>query len=76
MMLKGVFEKKRFLDLIRNYIVFEIDDDGSIVKKMAWYHKYHAVKNAIGSTITESRPERDRRGGVVWHTQGSGNFVW
>ena len=74
-MLKGVFEKKRFLDLVRNYIVFEIDDDGSMVKKMAGYHQYHAVKNAIGSTITASRPAGDRRGGVVWHTQGSGKSL-
>jgi len=74
-MIKGVFEKKQFLDLIRNYIVFEIDDDGSMVKKMAGYHQYHAVKNAIGSTITASRPEGDRRGGVVWHTQGSGKSL-
>lgn len=74
-MIKGVFEKKRFLDLIKNYIVFEIDDDGSMVKKMAGYHQYHAVKNAIASALTASRPEGDRRGGVVWHTQGSGKSL-
>ena len=44
---RGVFEKRRLLDLIRNYIVFEIDEDGSIAKKMAGYHQYHAVKNAV-----------------------------
>lgn len=72
---KGVFEKRRLLDLIRNYIVFEIDDDGSMAKKMAGYHQYHAVKNAIESTISASRPGGDRRGGVVWHTQGSGKSL-
>ncbi len=72
---KGVFEKKRLLDLIRNYIVFEIDEDGSIAKKMAGYHQYHAVKKALDSTVRASRPSGDRRGGVVWHTQGSGKSL-
>jgi len=72
---KGVFEKRRFLDLIRNYIVFEIDEDGSMAKKMPGYHQYHAVKNALVSTIRASRPDGDRRGGVVWHTQGSGKSL-
>ena len=51
---QGVFDKRRLLDLIRNYIVFEVDDDGSVTKKMAGYHQYHAVKNAITSTIRAS----------------------
>jgi len=72
---RGVFDKRRLLDLIRNYIVFEIDDDGSVTKKMAGYHQYHAVRNAITSTIRASRPSGDRRGGVVWHTQGSGKSL-
>jgi len=71
-MIRGVFDRKRLTDLIRNYLVFEIDEDGSIAKKMAGYHQYHAVKNAVGSTIRASRPSGDRRGGVIWHTQGSG----
>ena len=44
-------------------------------KKVAAYHQYHAVKNAITSTIRASRPNGDRRGGVVWHTQGSGKSL-
>lgn len=72
---RGVFDKRRLLDLIRNYIVFEIDDDGSVTKKMAGYHQYHAVRNAITSTIRASRPDGDRRGGVIWHTQGSGKSL-
>jgi type I restriction enzyme R subunit len=72
---RGVFDKRRLLDLIWNYIVFEIDDDGSVTKKMAGYHQYHAVKNAITSTIRASRPDGDRRGGVIWHTQGSGKSL-
>jgi type I restriction enzyme R subunit len=72
---RGVFDKRRLLDLIRNYIVFEIDADGSVTKKMAGYHQYHAVRNAIASTIRASRPDGDRRGGVIWHTQGSGKSL-
>lgn len=72
---KGVFEKRRFLDLIKNYIVFEVDDEGGIAKKMAGYHQYHAVKSAVKSIIQASRPTGDHRGGVVWHTQGSGKSL-
>ena len=39
------------------------------------YHQYHAVKNAVESTVKASRPGGDRRGGVVWHTQGSGKSL-
>ena len=74
-LIKGAFDRSRLLDLIRNYIVFEIDEDGSIAKKMAGYHQYHAVKNALESTVKASRPSGDRRGGVVWHTQGSGKSL-
>ena len=72
---KGVFDKRRLLDIVRNYIVFEVDEEGGIAKKMAGYHQYHAVKNAIGSIVLASRPGGDRRGGVVWHTQGSGKSL-
>lgn len=74
-MAKGVFDRGRFLDILKNYIVFEIDDEGGTTKKMAGYHQYHAVKSAVGSIVKASRPEGDRRGGVVWHTQGSGKSL-
>ncbi len=74
-LIRGAFDKRRLLDLIRNYIVFEIDDEGGIAKKMAGYHQYHAVKKAVESTERASRPNGDRRGGVVWHTQGSGKSL-
>jgi type I restriction enzyme, R subunit len=74
-LIRGAFDKRRLLDLVRNYIVFEIDDEGGIAKKMAGYHQYHAVKKAVESTERASRPSGDRRGGVVWHTQGSGKSL-
>jgi type I restriction enzyme R subunit len=72
---KGVFEKSRFLDLIRNYIAFENDKGVLPVKKMAGYHQFHAVRKAVETTVAASRPSGDRRAGVIWHTQGSGKSL-
>lgn len=73
-LIQGVFEKSRFLDLIRNFIVFQ-DDDGKWVKKVAAYHQFHAVNKAVEATIDAASPDGDRRAGVVWHTQGSGKSL-
>lgn len=73
-LIKGIFEKNRFLDLIRNFIVFE-DDGGQLFKKMAGYHQFHAVNKAIDSTLKASAARGDRRAGVIWHTQGSGKSL-
>jgi type I restriction enzyme R subunit len=80
-LIKGVFEPKRFLDILQNFIVFsdETSTDKKtgqqirvLVKRVAKYHQYWAVNAAIDSTVEASSPGGDRRGGVVWHTQGSG----
>ncbi len=71
----GVFEKRRFLDLIRHFIFFEDPGDGTLNKKMAGYHQFHAVRRAVEATVGASSPEGDRRCGVVWHTQGSGKSL-
>ncbi|OPY14489.1 MAG: Type-1 restriction enzyme R protein [Syntrophus sp. PtaB.Bin001] len=55
-MLEGVFEKRRFLDLIRHFIVFEDAGGGAPVKKMAGYHQYHAVNVAVQETVRASKP--------------------
>jgi type I restriction enzyme R subunit len=73
-LIKGIFEKNRFLNLIRNFIVFE-DDGGQLYKKMAGYHQFHAVNKAVESTLKASAVRGDRRAGVVWHTQGSGKSL-
>jgi type I restriction enzyme R subunit len=73
-LLQGVFEKRRLLDLVRNFIVFEVD--GPVVtKKLAGYHQFHAVNKAVHCTVAASSPEGDRRVGVIWHTQGSGKSL-
>ena len=73
-LLKGVFEKGRFLDLVRHFVVFE-EGDGSIAKKMSAYHQFHAVNHAVAATVAASSAEGDQRAGVVWHTQGSGKSL-
>src|SRR5262249_49807636 len=67
-LIRGVFDKGRLLDLLRYFIVFEGDGE-TVVKKMAGYHQFHAVGRALEATIAASRPKGDRRVGVVWHTQ-------
>lgn len=50
-LLRGMFDKRRFLDLIRYFIVFEDNGDGQPIKKMAGYHQFHAVNTAIEQTV-------------------------
>ena len=72
--IEGVFEKARFLALIRNFTVFG-DPGSGLVKIMAGYHQYHAVRHAVESTVAAASPEGDRRIGIIWHTQGSGKSL-
>jgi type I restriction enzyme R subunit len=73
-LVKGVFDKRRFLDYVLNFITFE-DDGKTIAKKAAAYHQYWAVNKAVDCTVEASSPHGDRRIGVVWHTQGSGKSL-
>ncbi|WP_058868184.1 type I restriction endonuclease subunit R [Chloracidobacterium thermophilum] len=73
--LEGVFEKRRFLDLIRHFIVFEDVGGGVLIKKMAGCHQYQAVNRALNSTVRAAGAGGDKRVGVVWHTQGSGKSL-
>lgn len=71
---EGVFAPDRFLDLLRNFVVFE-DDGAEVYKKLAGYHQFHAVRTAVAETVRASRGSGDRKVGVVWHTQGSGKSL-
>jgi type I restriction enzyme R subunit len=73
-LIRGIFEKRRFLDLIRHFIVFESTKSG-LVKKIAGYHQFHAVNKAVECTLDAASAKGDRRVGVVWHTQGSGKSL-
>jgi type I restriction enzyme R subunit len=74
-LLRGMFDKRRFLYLLRYFIAFEEDESGEMIKKMAGYHQFHAVNKAVEETVKASSPEGNRQVGVVWHTQGSGKSL-
>lgn len=83
-LLKGMLNPATLLDLVRNFIVFEKDkkEDAKTgitqietVKKLAAYHQYYAVNKAVQSSIIASGKLGDKKGGVVWHTQGSGKSL-
>ena len=69
---EGIFEKERFLDILKNFICFNVDGQNTF-KILAGYHQYFAVKKAVASTLHAT--ETDGKGGVFWHTQGSGKSL-
>lgn len=69
---EGIFPKERLLDIIKNFICFS-DDGTKEIKILAGYHQYFAVKKAIEST--KKATVTDGKGGVFWHTQGSGKSL-
>lgn len=70
----GMFAKERLLDIVQNFICFA--EEGTKQRKiLAAYHQYFAVKKAIASTLKASADGGDGRGGVFWHTQGSGKSL-
>ena len=96
-LLEGICQPERFLALLRDFIVFDDDGSGTLVKKMAGYHQFHAVQTAVAETMRAAELQRadrtieeqgsdksgrksggdprDRRIGVVWHTQWSGKSL-
>ena len=67
-LVEGIFEKQRFLDILKNFICFSGES-----KIMAAYHQYFAVRKAVQSTTKATMS--DGKGGVFWHTQGSGKSL-
>ncbi|MDQ7816936.1 MAG: type I restriction endonuclease subunit R [Melioribacteraceae bacterium] len=83
-LIKGMLNKKTLLDLLRHFIVFEktkredLKTNLTVIettKKLAAYHQYYAVNKAVDNTILASSVNGTRKGGVVWHTQGSGKSL-
>ncbi len=70
-LLRGMCDRQRFLDIVRNFIVFE--KDKKTTKKLAAYHQYWATNKAVESTIKARKGSR--KAGIVWHTQGSGKSL-
>jgi type I restriction enzyme R subunit len=89
-MVRGYFDQEMLLDYIRYFVLFENDGD-NIIKKIAGYHQFHAVREAVKATVVaansaEGVSERratygskveagSGKAGVVWHTQGSGKSI-
>ncbi|SCZ68387.1 type I restriction endonuclease subunit R [Thiohalomonas denitrificans] len=88
-LVKGFFKPELLLDYLHYFILFEQDGD-SLIKKIAGYHQFHAVREAVRATVTAAQRHNmaevradyaDRvkpgsgKAGVVWHTQGSGKSI-
>src|SRR5699024_5367412 len=71
-LLDGLFNQTRFLQLVRSYVAFDAGEDG-LTKRVAKPHQYFAVAKAVGATVTAV--DGDGRAGIVWHTQGSGKSM-
>lgn len=69
---EGMFQKERMLDILKNFILFS-DDGQKPIKILAGYHQYFAVRKAIEKAKIATRS--DGKGGVFWHTQGSGKSL-
>jgi type I restriction enzyme, R subunit len=83
-LVEGLLNKGTLLNLIKHFTVFEKSreedpETGQIsvsnIKKIAAYHQYYAVNKAVTSTIEAANPGGSRKGGVIWHTQGSGKSL-
>ena len=71
-LLEGLFAPARFLELVRDFIVFEDDGSGSLVKKLAGYHQFHAVRVAVGQTLRAADLMRGAGGGAGASETGVG----
>ncbi|MEZ0484011.1 type I restriction endonuclease subunit R [Fibrella aquatica] len=98
---RGFFQPELFLDYLRHFVLYEPGTDGTLIKKIAAYHQFHAVRTAVEATILATQNPKStlpivhdgpapyagrllgreeiepgsRKGGIVWHTQGSGKSI-
>jgi type I site-specific deoxyribonuclease, hsdR family len=71
-LIDGLFEQHRLLDVIKNNIFFIQDKNNKPVKIMSQYHQYFGVNKAYDSILKSIKPEGAGKAGIIWHTQGSG----
>ncbi len=77
-LIRGLLEPRSLLDFLRTCVVFDEDERGEIAKKIAGYHQFRALCRARASVLDHLQPpygQGDGRGGVIWHTQGSGKSL-
>ncbi len=73
-LVKGFFNPELLLEYLHDFVLFE-DDGATLIKKIAGYHQFHGVRAALQAIVAASSEGGDRRGGVFWHTQGSGKSI-
>lgn len=77
-LIAGMLKPARLLDIVRHYVLF-MNIGGQVVKAVCRYQQYRAVQNALSRLRTgktrQQDGEHDRRGGIIWHTQGSGKSL-
>ncbi len=71
-LIDGLFDKKRLIDIIQNNIFFILDRNSKPVKIMSQYHQYFGVNKSLNSILKTIKPKGSGKAGIVWHTQGSG----
>ena len=77
-LIRDLFDRRTLVDYLRTCVTFEEDERGEIAKKIAGYHQFRAVRKARASVLKRLKPPSgtgDGRGGVIWHTQGSGKSL-
>src|SRR3989344_3711074 len=77
-LVKGIFNKERLMDIFRYFTVYGADSDGEsakYTKMVAQYHQYYGVNKAVEATRKAVKPKGDGKIGVFWHTQGSGKSL-
>ena len=74
-LLNGLITPQKLLDYVRYFVLFERGSNGALIKKIAAYHQYYGVNEAVESTIFATSEQGDKRIGVMWHTQGSGKSI-
>ena len=74
-LIHGMLNPETLLDLIRYFVLFQDDGKGHISKILAAYHQYYAVNKAIDRALLASSGQGNGKGGVIWHTQGSGKSL-
>ncbi|OOF59101.1 type I restriction endonuclease subunit R [Rodentibacter myodis] len=74
-LLNGLLIPPKLLDYIRYFVLFERASNGALIKKIAAYHQYYGVNEAVESTLFATSERGDKRIGVMWHTQGSGKSI-
>ena len=77
-LIRSLFDRRALVDYLRTCVTFEEDERGEIAKRIAGYHQFRAVRKARASVLKRLKPPSgtgDGRGGVIWHTQGSGKSL-